>query len=178
MPPGEPAADDGLDTLDAMASRSRRHRSVPPPKKAGLSPQRAQKPPAAPTEGREGPEHAGGADSAAEPVDTAEAAIAETQTAEPSPPANLPPGRPGARARSRRNTGDRITWTPEAKALRSALTSYQAQLRKLAERQREVRKLARKVNADDVTVIVQRVAQDTSADRAQLGDAAGLADPD
>lgn len=87
-------------------------------------------------------------------------------------------GRTGARARNtsvRSGRGqDRIMWTSDAKAVRAALTTYQAQVRKLGERADEARKVARRVSAEDLEVIVSKVAQDTGADAELLAQVAGL----
>lgn len=62
--------------------------------------------------------------------------------------------------------------------MRLALTTYQAQVRKLGERERETRKAARRVPSKDLAVIVAKVAEDTGADIALLAQAAGLHQPD
>ena len=83
-------------------------------------------------------------------------------------------GRAGARARGTAADGaGRIPWTTEANALRLALTTYQAQIRKLADRERDIRKAAKGVPAESFAVIVRKVALDTGADVTDLARAAG-----
>lgn len=61
--------------------------------------------------------------------------------------------------------------------MRLALTTYQAQVRKVRERAREARQLARRVPAEDLAVIVARVAEDTGADAGMLAQVVGLESP-
>lgn len=150
MPPNA----DGLDRLDNMAQQ-RRKRDVPNPKRGPVEQQPAvveqhqEQPNSAPTE----PE----------------------PTVAPEPVA-APPATRGLRRtpRSRRNSGRRIEWTDNAKAARSALTTYVAQLRKLAERERDATKAARKLDAETLRVVVERVAADNDVSYETVARAAGI----
>lgn len=186
MPQPESTGDGGEqgDALDAMEHRAaRRHRNVPPPKRPGglsqgpvtltVAPSTAEPPPAA-SEATAAPESASvpagetSPEAAAAPPTPASQTPGQTPKTERRASARTP-GR--ARARARR---DRITWTADAKAVRSALVTYQAQLRRVEERADEARKLAKRVPQEDLAAIVQRVALDTGADAELLARAAGL----
>uniref|UniRef100_UPI003F492C1D hypothetical protein n=1 Tax=Pseudonocardia sp. CA-138482 TaxID=3240023 RepID=UPI003F492C1D len=62
----------------------------------------------------------------------------------------------------------RIDWTPDAKVLRLALTTYLAGLRTLEERAEEVREAARRVPAEDLAVIIGKVTEASGGDPDEL----------
>lgn len=173
MPPLPP--DDGLDALDRMADRAtRRHRRVPPPKRPGLPSSGSDAPSVPPTTSDAPAEQP---PPAPEPATHQERPAAGTGDAV----STRTPRRAGTRARRPTGTAGRrdgrIAWTTDAKAVRLALTTYQAQVRKVRERAREARQLARRVPAEDLAVIVARVAEDTGADAGMLAQVVGLESP-
>lgn len=150
------------------------------------------------------PETAGDQEAAAESQDDADLADAlgdqtppNTESATPAPAddhhessSKELPGRPGARAPAREPTPNvsasaaaqrrlgatRMTWTREAKEIRSLLTAALAAQRKAESRVAELRAIIAdgSTSAADLREIVDRVATDTGADPVELVRLAGI----